>query len=192
MTIRYEESSAPRAALAIVAELLPGAEALAVTARNAILKAILSVSLGPAPPISDLADADERQRRAAETIARDGARLAAEAGLEAEPLAVKADETVWEAIAQLAEDREARLIPCGASRVGLASALLDTVPTASTQRASRPVLGVPSPEASTERRSEMTEDAKSGGFRHASAGPGRRTPRLRGERRVIEAGARAA
>jgi nucleotide-binding universal stress UspA family protein len=181
--ICYDESSAARAALAMVAELLPGAPALVVTAWKPILKAILAVSLGPAPPITDLPDADERQRRAAETIARDGARLATEAGLKAEPLVVKADEAVWEAIVQIAEDREARLIACGASRVGLTSALLDTVPTALTHRASRPVLVVPSPEASTDRRREIGEKKKAGRDpaserrTQSKAGAALRTPR---------------
>jgi nucleotide-binding universal stress UspA family protein len=184
VVICYDESKAARAALATVAELLPGAPALVVTAWKPILKAILSVSLGPAPAISDLADADERQRRAAETIARDGARLATEAGLEAEPLAVKADETIWEAIAEVAEERRARLIACAASRVGLTSALLDTVPTALTHRATRPVLVVPSPEASTERRREMSEKKDAGPVsarkrrtRSEAAAAVRRTPR---------------
>jgi nucleotide-binding universal stress UspA family protein len=121
-----------------------------------ILEAILAVTLGPAPPISDPADADERQRRAAVTIAQDGARLAAEAGMKAEPMPVKATGAIWETIEEVAREKDARLVVCGAGRAGVKSALLDTVPTALVHRGSRPALVVPSAEAASERQAGKT------------------------------------
>jgi nucleotide-binding universal stress UspA family protein len=157
VVICYDGSDAATAALTTAAELLPGAPALVVTVWKPILDAILAVTLGPAPPISDVADADERQRRAAAQFAKDGARRASEAGLRAEPVTVKADDAIWEAIAKLADERDARLIVCGTARAGVKSAVLDTVPTALVHRASQPVMVVPSPKASGQRRRDLIE-----------------------------------
>jgi nucleotide-binding universal stress UspA family protein len=153
----YDESKGAIAAIQVVAELLPGASVVVLTVWKPILDAILAVSLGPAPPITDLADVDERQRRAAVVVANDGAKLAEEAGLKAEPLAVKGSGGLWETIEQVADERDARLVACGASRAGVKSALLDMVPTALIHRASRPVLVVPSRDAAAERRREALE-----------------------------------
>jgi nucleotide-binding universal stress UspA family protein len=178
--ISYDGSKAADAALATAADLLPGAPALVVTVWKPILEAILAVSLGPAPLISDPVDADERQRRAAETLAKAGARRAAEAGLEAEPLAVKAEGAIWEAIEEIAEGRDARLIVCGAGRAGLTSTLLDTLPTALIHRSSRPVLVAPSTEASLERRRDLIEKrAERGSARKRTS-----QPRARGSSRA--------
>lgn len=155
--ICYDGSDPAEAALATVAALLPRAQVLVVVVWKPIREAILAVSLGPAPPISDAADVDERQRRAAEQFAKDGARRATEAGLQAKPLTLKAEGAVWEGIAELADERDAQLIVCGASRAGVKSALLDTVPTALIHRASRPVLVAPSARASAARRRDLKE-----------------------------------
>jgi nucleotide-binding universal stress UspA family protein len=152
----YDGSKGSIAAIDKVAELLPGAAVVILTVWKPIQEAIL-VSPGPAPPISDLADVDQRQERAATVMAHDGAARAAQAGIEAEPLAVEGGGPLWETIEEVAEERDARLIACGASRAGLKSALLDTVPTALIHRASRPVLVVPSHDAAAERRRDALE-----------------------------------
>jgi nucleotide-binding universal stress UspA family protein len=157
LIICYDGTPPAVDAVAAAAALLPGARAIVVTAWKPILDTILAVVPGPAPPLTDLGDVDERQRRAAEDISSDGAKRAREAGLDAEPLALRTEDAIWQGIAELAESRDARLIVCGASRAGLRSALLDTIPTALIHRASRPVLVVPSSGASTERRRELTE-----------------------------------
>jgi nucleotide-binding universal stress UspA family protein len=154
--ICYDGTRPATDALVTAAELLPGATAIVVTVWKPILEAILAVTLGPAPPISDPADADERQRRAAVTISRDGARLASEAGLKAEPLPVKASGAVWETVEKIAREKDARLVVCGAGRTGVKSALLDTVPTALVHRGSRPALVVPSTQAASERQAGKT------------------------------------
>jgi nucleotide-binding universal stress UspA family protein len=173
--ICYDGSKAAESALRNVADLLPGARALVVVVWKPILEAILAVSFGPAPPIADPVEADERQARAAATLADQGSRRAAEAGLEPEPLAVQAEGAIWETIAELAEDRDARLIVCGAGRAGLSSTLLDALPTALIHRASRPVFVVPSTDASTERRRDLSD-------KRAERAPARKraAPRARG------------
>src|SRR4051794_23859694 len=101
----YDGSEAAEHGLAAAAELLRGAHAIVLTVWKPILETILAVSLGPAPAISDPAELDERQRRAADDLARSGARRAEAAGLRAEPLAVRAGGPIWEAIAKTAEAR---------------------------------------------------------------------------------------
>jgi nucleotide-binding universal stress UspA family protein len=159
--ICYDGSKQAIAALDTAARLLPGAPAVVVTVWKPILQAILAVSLGPAPQIADPVDADESQRRAAISFARDGARRASKAGMQAEPLAVRATGAIWEAIEDVAHDRHARLIVCGTSRSGVKSALLDSVPAALVYRASRPVMVVPSAEAAAERERESEERQRS-------------------------------
>ena len=67
--------------------------------------------------------AEEAQRRAAEQIASDGARRAAAAGLDAEPLAAESTGPLWEVVETLAEERGALMVVCGRSRSGVRSAL---------------------------------------------------------------------
>jgi nucleotide-binding universal stress UspA family protein len=156
--ICYDGSKHAAHALEFAAALLSGAEALVVTAWTPILQAVMAVTLGPAPPISDPVDADARQRRTAEEFARDGARRATQAGLRAEPLAVRAGGRVWEAIERVARERRARLIVCGTRRSGTMSAVVDSVPGALLHRATRPVLAVPSPDAVAERVRESVDE----------------------------------
>jgi nucleotide-binding universal stress UspA family protein len=153
----YDGTEQSAEAMAPAAALLPGAHAIVLTVWKTIRDAILAVSLGPAPLISDPLEADERQRRAAIALARDGARRAEKFGLKAEPLAVKASGPIWEEIARLAEDRDARLIVCGTHRAGLTT-LLDSVPTGLVHHATRPVMVVPSSESAEDRRRDLDDD----------------------------------
>jgi nucleotide-binding universal stress UspA family protein len=156
--ICYDGSRQAMGAIDFTASLLPGATALVVTAWTPILEAIMAVALGPAPPISDPVDADERQRRTAEQLAQDGAKRATRAGLRAEPLAVRAGGRVWEAIEKTARERGARLIVCGTRGTGAVSAVVDSVPGALVHRAARPVLVVPSAEAVADRLRDPLDD----------------------------------
>jgi nucleotide-binding universal stress UspA family protein len=124
-----------------------GESAVAISSRSAVSSAVSSSTCGNGKP-----EADERQRRAANDVARAGVRLASEAGLRAEPLAVRAAGPIWEAIEKTADERRARLIVCGSARSGLMSAVLDSVPAALAYCAARPVPAVPSREAAEERR----------------------------------------
>jgi nucleotide-binding universal stress UspA family protein len=150
--ICYDGSPPAVEAIDYAAALLPGARTAVVTVWKPILEAILAVALGPAPPISDLADADERQRRAAEDVARDGARRGSHAGLEAEPLPIQASGAIWETIERVAREQEARLIVCGTGRGPLTAALPGSVSMALAQHASRPLAIVPSQKAAAERQ----------------------------------------
>jgi nucleotide-binding universal stress UspA family protein len=156
--ICYDGSRHAAEAIDFAGSLVPGATALIVTVWTPVLQAIMGVSLGPAPTISDPAEADERQRRTAQQVAHDGALRATKAGLTAEPLAVRANGKIWEAIEKAARERRARLIVCGTRGTGAVSAVVDTVPEALVRRAARPVLVVPSSPAVSERLRESLDD----------------------------------
>jgi nucleotide-binding universal stress UspA family protein len=179
LLICHDGSHEAAEALAYAAALLPGARALVVTVWEPVMEE--AVSAATAPPVSDPADVNVRKERVANDLAADGARRASESGLAAEPLVVKADGAgaTWEAIAKVAEERDARLIVCGARRAGLKSAVLDHVPTALIHHASRPVLVVPSAKAAEERRRDVQERRRGRPFRafDQTSAAGRRSAR---------------
>jgi nucleotide-binding universal stress UspA family protein len=158
VVICYDGSKHAAQAIDFAASLLPGATALVVTAWTPILQAVMAVTLGPAPPISDPVDADERQRRTAEQLAHDGARRATQAGMKAEAVAVRASGRIWEAIEKTARERNGRMIVCGTRKSGTMSAVVDTVSSALVHHAARPVLVVPSSQAVAERLREPLDD----------------------------------
>ncbi|HEY0318814.1 MAG TPA: universal stress protein [Solirubrobacterales bacterium] len=153
VVIGYDGSDEAAKAIAFVAGLLPGSEALVVTAWKSISEAILAVALGPAPPISDPGDADARQRRAAESLSREGAKRASQAGLRAESVAVRADGPIWAAIAKVADQRGARLVAVGAQgRAGVETVMPGSVAVGLVHHSSRPVLVVTSPQPAKEKK----------------------------------------
>jgi nucleotide-binding universal stress UspA family protein len=153
MVVGYDGSDEAARAIGFVAKMFPGSEALVVTAWRPISEAILAVTLGPTPPISDPSDADARQRRAAENLARDGAKRASQAGLRAESLAIRADGPIWTALDAAAEERDARLISVGShGHAGVESVMPGNVSVGLVNHASRPVLVVTAPGRARERR----------------------------------------
>ena len=79
-------------------------------------------------------------------IVSEGVRVAQHAGLEAEPLAVKATGPVWTTILEVAERYDASMIVIGSRGLtGLRSILLGSVSTAVVHHADRPTLVIHSP-----------------------------------------------
>jgi nucleotide-binding universal stress UspA family protein len=167
LVICYDGSPDAAEAIAYAGRLLPGAPAIVVTVWKPIVEELLA---GPAeaPPISDPVEANERQRRAATELAREGTRRAAAAGLEAEQLVVMAEGAVWEAIEEVAVERDAQLIVCGTSRSGLKSALPGNLAGTLVQRSSLPVLVVPSAKAAAERRQTFEKEPRRATFTSSS------------------------
>jgi nucleotide-binding universal stress UspA family protein len=161
VVICYDGSKHAAEAIDAAAMVLRRATAVVVSVWTPVREALLAVSLGPAPAISDPADGDERQRRAAEELAAEGAQRATAAGLDARPLAVRGGARVWEAIEATAEKLGAPLIVCGTRRTGPVSALLDTVPGALVNHAARAVMVIPSAAAAAERRRALLEEHRS-------------------------------
>jgi nucleotide-binding universal stress UspA family protein len=91
-----------------------------------------------------MVDFVELDRAAAEDggrVAGDGAQIAQEAGLEAEPLAVEATGPVWKTIVETADRHEAATIVMGSRGLtGVRSVLLGSVSSAFAHHADRPTL----------------------------------------------------
>jgi nucleotide-binding universal stress UspA family protein len=155
LIVCYDGSEEAREALNFAAELFPAARALVVTIWTPVVEEALSAAARP--PAGDLSEANESEERAARRLANEGARRASEAGLRAEPLAIKANGPIWLAIDAIAEKQDARLIVCGTRRTGLRSALPGNLSTALVNNASRPVVVVPSAKARVERQREAQE-----------------------------------
>jgi nucleotide-binding universal stress UspA family protein len=101
-----------------------------------------------ARPVLVLAEAVARpradDREAAERLALEGAGLAGEAGLDAEPVTTGQDGGPWRAILAVAKERRASAIVAGArGRSGLTSAVLGSVATGLVHHSDVPVLVVP-------------------------------------------------
>jgi nucleotide-binding universal stress UspA family protein len=156
--IAYDGSEEAIEALEFAAALLPRARAVVLT----VWKPMIEEALSPAakPPVTDLAGANQHQREAARQLAREGARLAAAAGLTAEPLTLEADGPVWAAIDSVAQDRDAVLIVCGTRRTGLRSALPGNLSNTLVTHASRAVLVVPSAKARASRLRDVEEERR--------------------------------
>lgn len=161
LLICYDGSPHAAEAISFAAALLPGAPAAVLTVWQPIIDAILAVSLGHAPPISDIPDVDDRQHEAAVEVAEEGTQRAREAGLDARPLTRKARGAVGTTIALVADEEQARLIVCATRHSGLTSTVLDTVPAALVHHATRPVTVVPSSAAVAERRHDLARERRS-------------------------------
>lgn len=102
---------------------------------------------GLATPIYDPAqmdDVNETIRANAQALAEDGARLAREAGLDAEPLAEGIRGNAASTIVDLGDERAAKIIVVGArGHSGVRSLLLGSVSNAVVHHAKQPVLVIP-------------------------------------------------
>jgi nucleotide-binding universal stress UspA family protein len=112
--------------------------------------AIVATVWSPAELVSFVATAvappagfDDQVADEAATVAEQGAKLAREAGFDASPVVERADDTIWRALVDLADEQDASLIVLGShGRTGLSEVLLGSVATAVTQHTLRPVLVV--------------------------------------------------
>jgi len=158
VVVCYDGSDAADHGLAAAVALRLRSPVIVLTAWKPIHELIAATSIGPAPDFfDDAAKLDERQRHAAVDSARRGAQRACAAGLDAEPLVIRASGPLWAAIEQAAEEHDVALIVCGTSRGGLPHVMSDSLPAALAARAARPVMVVPSAEAAKARRGELRE-----------------------------------
>lgn len=91
----------------------------------------------------DLEALDKAAAEGAAELAEQGAALAREAGLDAEPFAMRASGPIWKAILDAAEDRDAAAVVLGSRGLsGIKSLVLGSVSGAVVHHATRPTLVV--------------------------------------------------
>jgi nucleotide-binding universal stress UspA family protein len=151
--ICYDGSRAAVEALEFTASVLPSAPAIVVAVWREITEERLAT--GAAPPAGDPVEANRVGHRAALEAAREGAKRANAAGLDAQPLVIKATGPIWRAIETVAHARDALLIACGTERSGLRTVMPGDLAVALVQHSSRPVLARPAGKAATERRKQL-------------------------------------
>jgi nucleotide-binding universal stress UspA family protein len=142
----YDGSADARHAIQRAGALFTGRRALVVTVWQ---PTSVPSSLGFAGETAGLVDFAELDRAAAEDgrrLADEGVRVARDAGLIAEPLAMKAFGPVWKALVEIADREEAATIVLGSrGMTGLKAMLLGSVSSAVVHHADRPTLVVRRP-----------------------------------------------
>jgi nucleotide-binding universal stress UspA family protein len=101
---------------------------------------------GAMAPMVDFVELDRAATEDAGRVASEGARLAKDAGLDAEAVAVEATEAVWKTIVQVADSHDAAAIVVGTRGLtGVHSALLGSVSGAVVHHAEQPTLVIHRP-----------------------------------------------
>jgi nucleotide-binding universal stress UspA family protein len=142
----YDGSEDAKHAIERAGDLFAGSHALVVTVRQPFAATDTVAVLGAT---GGMVNVVEVERASAETdgrVAEEGVRIAQEAGLDAEPLAIESTGPVWETIVAVADRHDAATIVMGSRGLtGLRSILLGSVSNAVVHHAERPTLIIPRP-----------------------------------------------
>jgi nucleotide-binding universal stress UspA family protein len=143
IVICYDRSAGSRRAIETTADLFPGKTAIVLHVWSPI--AIIAAAYGGAVSIPTYDDTE--LQKAAVKVAEEGARVAAEAGLDAKPeIAEVTLEGTWHTILDIADEYDAGLIVLGARGLStFKSVVLGSASHSVAQHAHRPVLIVPPP-----------------------------------------------
>jgi nucleotide-binding universal stress UspA family protein len=144
--IGYDGSEDAAAAIRHAGRLLAPRSAVVVHVWESLAGALLHTDVaGLTGTMREAAaEVDEEERRDAERIATEGAKLAVEAGFDAEGRALQGRPKAWPALLIAAEAVEADVVVIGARGLGVVkSALLGSVSSGLLHHADRPVLVVP-------------------------------------------------
>ena len=155
--IGYDGSENARVAIQRAGQLFPGQNAVVLHIwEPAELAAIRYGAIGMSATGAD-GSANTAVEAAAEHIAREGAKLAREVGLNATPQVARAVLPTWEMIVRIADEVDASLVIVGSRGArGLRSLMLGSVSHQVVHHAQQPVLLVPSPALAEERRKLAT------------------------------------
>jgi nucleotide-binding universal stress UspA family protein len=143
----YDGSDDARYAIETAATLFPGGHALVVSVWQR-LAGLDSIAWAGEP--AGMVNADELDRAAAEhasRLAEQGARIAHEGGLDAEPLPVEALGPIWKSIVEAGAAHDASAIVIGSRGLtGLRAMLLGSVSSAVVHHAGRPTVVIHRPD----------------------------------------------
>lgn len=161
LLIAYDGSINAQSALRTVAHLFPGASAVLLYARQHMEG--FAAHLSGHPALERQQELDAAALDASEKIAADGARLANDLGLVAEPLISSTMSTASEAIVNTAEDLNVDLIILGSRGLrGIKATLLGSTSASVLHHATRPTLVIPSDAVAVARRQNLaTRSAES-------------------------------
>jgi nucleotide-binding universal stress UspA family protein len=153
--ICYDGSTDAREAIIRGAVLLPGQRAAVLT----VWSSFDAVALGLSGGLEDMQKSDQASTRHAKQQAELGARLATEAGFDAEPRTAERRTTIADAILDQAYALEASAILMGSRGLtGVKSMLLGSVSHAVIQHADRTVIVVPSPGVAVARARQLRSE----------------------------------
>jgi nucleotide-binding universal stress UspA family protein len=154
--ICYDGSTDAKEAIARGAAVLEGQRATVLTVWQPFDTATLGLSGG----VEDMQNSDEASRRHAEQQAEAGARLATEAGFDAQPRTAGRRTTIADAILDEAAALGSSAILMGSRGLtGLKSLFLGSVSHAVIQHADRMVIVVPSPDVAVARDRDRPTEA---------------------------------
>ena len=148
--IAYDGSAPAASAVRAAAALLPGGHAIVACTRRAVSNLAESAALARIAAPDDvitggIAALDRAADDEARAFAAEGAALASELGLEAEPAVIEAAGAPWRAIRHLACRRDVDLVVCGTRGQGpFSRATLGSTSSALLHHLERPILVVPS------------------------------------------------
>jgi nucleotide-binding universal stress UspA family protein len=142
----YDGSEDAKHAIERAGDLFGGRHALVLTVRRPFAATDTVAVLGAT---GGMVNVVEVERASAETdgrVAEEGVRIAQEAGLDAEPVAIGSTGPVWETIVGVADRHDAATIVMGSRGLtGLRSILLGSVSNAVVHHADRPTMIIPRP-----------------------------------------------
>src|SRR3954470_18096040 len=137
----YEGSEDAKHAIEHAGRLLGGRDALVVTVWHPTSVLGSSASADAAGSTFDFVEVERAAADLGERVARDGVRIAQQAGLHAKPVAVEATGPVWKTIVEIAGRHDAATIVMGSRGLtGLRPMLLGSVSSAIVHHADRPTL----------------------------------------------------
>lgn len=153
--ICYDGSESARAAIESAAPLLGDLDCVVVCFWQPFADVARRFARSLLEIVQDAETVNEQERLLAERTSAEGAALATSVGLAAEARAIEVDAPIDDAILDYADEVDAAVIVLGSrGRTGLRSVLLGDVAGDVVQRATRPVLVVPSPALAERRREE--------------------------------------
>lgn len=158
--ICYDGTEGSRTALELGARLLAPRQAVVACYWQPFAETTKRLGVDVLELVQDAASINDRERQLAEDVAAEGAGHACTFGFDAEPVAIKIDGPIEEAVLLQAESLDACLIVLGArKRSTLRSLLVGAVANEVIQRATRPVLIAPSQRLAERRRKDMVGEA---------------------------------
>ncbi len=148
--IAYDGSDDAKAAIAFAGRLFPGQSAVVLTVWERLARTTARASAGLVMALDNSAAEDETVGKAMTELAKGGAELATQAGLDATPRCEPDAVAVWATIVDVADELDATLIVTGSRGMGgIKSLLLGSTSDRVLHHARRPVLVVPTAESTS-------------------------------------------